>query len=169
MGLLISGNYNTLKMDKTKWYTIDYDIYNSRRGKYCTMEGANVAQAIPETNADTIKNGKKGHNAPSSGGEDVFPSSVSVDLPDDDIVEFVNYYYKLYEHYQDTPHPNLKATQKKKVHDTLKAFVDYNTISIQELAEMAKSFFENVRDSDHNINHFATDGILEVRFYDALY
>ena len=24
-GYLISGNYNRLKLDKTKWYSIDYD------------------------------------------------------------------------------------------------------------------------------------------------
>lgn len=25
MGLIISGNYNDLKIDRTKWYRIDYD------------------------------------------------------------------------------------------------------------------------------------------------
>jgi len=28
-GLIISGNYNKLKMDKTKWYTIDYDVFDA--------------------------------------------------------------------------------------------------------------------------------------------
>lgn len=33
---------------------------------------------------------------------------------------------------------------------------------------MAEAFFD-VESSDHNINHFATAGILENRFYEELY
>lgn len=54
-GLLISGNFNKQKMDKTKWYTIDYDALDrlcpkSRLGKSCPIDGANITQTIPKTN-----------------------------------------------------------------------------------------------------------------------
>lgn len=51
---------------------------------------------------------------------------------------------------------------------TLAAFINENELDVEALKDMAYAFFDNV-DSDHNINHFATPGILENRFYEAVY
>lgn len=71
-GLLISGNFNASKMDKTKWYTIDYqkleelDVSFGACGMEhrvhqdagsnitdCDMEDDSMLQAIPETTTET--------------------------------------------------------------------------------------------------------------------
>lgn len=59
--LLISGNYNKLKFDKTKWYSINYDRLveleidndcdklSQRKEHIVMMENDNMSQPIPET------------------------------------------------------------------------------------------------------------------------
>lgn len=66
-GLLISGNWNQMKMDKTKWYTIDYDKVeslevpesdpsftqiNPSEISACPMEETSLNQAIPESTSE---------------------------------------------------------------------------------------------------------------------
>lgn len=72
--LLISGNYNKSKMDKTKWYTINFsrlgEIEQSigancpnGEGQYDPMDWGNMTQPIPEitqeTTAETTEKYKK--------------------------------------------------------------------------------------------------------------
>jgi hypothetical protein len=63
-GLVIAGNYNKLKIDRTLWYTIDYKalhelelaiVSNSNNGSYQvdTMDCANLIPALPETTTKT--------------------------------------------------------------------------------------------------------------------
>ena len=56
-GLLVSGNYNKAKMDRTKWYRIDYEKLGTYApsGQFDPMEEVNVTQPIPETNSETNK------------------------------------------------------------------------------------------------------------------
>lgn len=56
-GLLISGNYNRFKMDRTKWYRIDYEVLK-RYTATCQideMEDSTLTQPIPETKPENIK------------------------------------------------------------------------------------------------------------------
>lgn len=50
-GYILSGNYNQMKMDRTKWYTVNYDfeIEDSPSCKSCTMDSEEIARPIPET------------------------------------------------------------------------------------------------------------------------
>lgn len=55
-GYIISGNYNQMKMDRTKWYTLNYDfeIDDLPSCKNCTMESAEIARPIPETTSQRL-------------------------------------------------------------------------------------------------------------------
>ena len=71
-GIIISGNYNKMPMDKTKWYRIDYDKLNSlfeeekafdgrvqndpTIGSKWTNEGVKMTQAIPYITTNTSTN-----------------------------------------------------------------------------------------------------------------
>lgn len=47
-GILLTGNYNKLKFDRTKWYTIDYDRLEKLEnafGKSCQMEKENFSES----------------------------------------------------------------------------------------------------------------------------
>ena len=49
-GLLVTGNYNKAKFDRTKWYRIDYDAFSqmvTAFGKSYRMQPARITQPIP--------------------------------------------------------------------------------------------------------------------------
>lgn len=49
-GFLVSGNYNRSKMDRTKWYRVNYDALSTLPlGQIEPMENVNLNQPIPET------------------------------------------------------------------------------------------------------------------------
>lgn len=60
-GLLITGNFNKQKFDKTKWYSIDIELLDHRMcqvgtkqsDKVAPSDSANMAQPIPETTQET--------------------------------------------------------------------------------------------------------------------
>lgn len=180
-GLLISGNYNKMPMDRTKWYRINYDALESLTEttscKSCPMDSANITQPIPKINAEnTDNNGKM-----EEWGRAMCPADSSVENPSGDISvpiversveevsQFINWYFEQYQDCFGTPHPNIKSNQRIRVTNKLNAFLEENCLDINALQDMTYAFFDNVEYSDHNINHFATDGILENRFYEAVY
>ncbi len=62
-GLLVSGRYNKMKMDRTKWYRIDYIRFQQIISKIPLVQNdlmheGKVTQPIPETNIPTRKNRK---------------------------------------------------------------------------------------------------------------
>ena len=86
-----------------------------------------------------------------------------------DLDQFILWYYVLYEEIRGTPHPKLKPQQKQRVIKELANFLsdpDYAPIPLDGLQAMARDFFDRVDSNDWRINHFATRGILENRFYD---
>lgn len=66
-------------------------------------------------------------------------------------------------------HPYLKPEQYKRVYDTLDYFCDDKGVGEDGLVAMMVAFLNSEIDSDWNINHFATEGILMNRFYEELY
>ena len=89
------------------------------------------------------------------------------------IIEFLAWYGRLYKLFKKKEHPRLTEAQIRKVHDNL--FYYYGDYSNKDNADMdalkssAIIYFRNVKKCDHNINHFATDGILEMRGYEWPY
>ena len=174
-GLLVSSNYNKLRMDRTKWYRIDHDtlnaiISNIPLGNSCTMDSANLAQAIPD-DTQMFYNGKKEEwNSPPPVDENsAHPSVPILDSCNMEISAFVDWYFDYYMARFGYNHPNIKAAQKRRIVKTLDEFATQNDLDTDALREMAVAFFDNVEDSDYNINHFATSGILENRYYEAIY
>lgn len=51
-GIIVSGNYNQLAADRTKWYRIDYEKLDETISQGLRVAIANVAQAIPETTTE---------------------------------------------------------------------------------------------------------------------
>lgn len=180
-GLLISGSYNRLKMDRTKWYRVNYDTLRSMLplGQVDTMDGDSLTQPVPEINIKTRIMGKMDTmdcSATKRVGDDVVnptASKVGSAIPkvkhsDSEISGFIEWYFALYEKIEEHMHPPIKSRQLVRVHDVLKGFCDENEVDIEGLKDMADNFFY-VAASDHNINHFATAGILENRFYETLF
>ena len=96
------------------------------------------------------------------------PSGVCLDEEDIAISNFIKWYFEFYRTMTGEMHPPIKTTQKKRVHSVLKDFCHEYCIESDGLQAMAEAFFD-VEGSDHKINHIATEGILENRFYEELY
>lgn len=175
--LLITANYNRLSMDRTKWYRINHEeldaIADSSSGKIYPMDRVDITRPIPETS--TEHNGKKEKgNFPDSPADSPAENPRSVSVPiieplNEEVSGFIDWYFALYMEYYGEPHPNIKSQQRIRVTEILAAFMDENCLDIDALQEMAYAFFDNVEHSDHNINHFATYGILENRYYEAIF
>ncbi|NLL92289.1 MAG: helix-turn-helix domain-containing protein [Ruminococcaceae bacterium] len=92
-----------------------------------------------------------------------------------EIASFMEWYGRLFESIKGVEHPQLKLEQIKRVHDTIQQhFVGDIVMAIDNTdIELMKSsailFFTRVKKSDHNINHFATSGILKTRDHEAQY
>lgn len=73
-GLVIAGNYNKVKFDQTKWYTIDYPKLENRLGQIDPMERDKMSPSerdkmsqpildTTETTTDTTNKGRKSRKA----------------------------------------------------------------------------------------------------------
>lgn len=176
--LLITANYNRLSMDRTKWYRVNHDALDalivSPSGKNYPMDRVDITRPIPETNTEK-NNGKKetwifSDNPADSPKKN--PGVISVPIVesrDEGVSAFIDWYFKLYWDTYGEDHPNIKSQQRIRVTETLAEFMDQNGLDEGALQEMAYAFFDNVECSDHNINHFATYGILENRYYESCY
>jgi hypothetical protein len=78
------------------------------------------------------------------------------------------YMNDLYPQRKHKKHPNLKPYQYDDVYTSISAFVDEHCLDDEALVEMMVSYLnDKTLDTDWNINHFATEGIMLNRFYNA--
>lgn len=194
--LLISGNYNRLKIDRTKWYRVNYDAVEELEtpslNTFYPMDQPDPAPPIPETNPETtamnkrqIENGSKPESACGAQQEDLswlddllgpspFESALKAPEPKPTVShaqmeEFYSWYHSMYALFHNVPHPQIKKEQKERVEQTLMEFAAEHNLEVRDLKHLATLFFNSVRKTDHNINHFATKGILENRLHEVFH
>lgn len=162
--LLLSARFNKLGIDRTKWYTINYERLKLTfpLAQFEPLDELKLTPPIPET---TIPKTTPEISYNDNGS---FADSKDQQSFDEEIYDFMRQYtFEIYPRYKGREHPRLKNKQLQKIHDLLLSFSHEQSLSTEELCLMAESFIENVHDSDHNLNHFATEGILQNRIYDA--
>lgn len=197
-GLLITGNYNRLKIDRTKWYRVNYEEVEKfgfvTSVKISPMQQAEPAPPIPETIPETTTettahttadsdNGSKTESACESSQEDLSwldewigpspfepvlkASEAKPTISAEEMEEFFTWYQSMYSLFHNVSHPIIKKEQKERVEHTLVEFAAEHNLNAKGLKHLATLFFNSVRKTDHNINHFATKGILENRLHEA--
>jgi uncharacterized phage protein (TIGR02220 family) len=80
-GILVSGNFNKKKSDKTKWYRIDYSRMPTM-GQDLPVHEANFAQPLPETTPETTTTLTDGQKAPSG--------NANINNQAKEVLEFLN-------------------------------------------------------------------------------
>lgn len=65
-------------------------------------------------------------------------------------------------------HPRLKAEQYRRVYDVISGFMDEMGLECKEMTTLMCQFLNSNIDSDWNINHFATEGMLVNRLYEVV-
>lgn len=180
---IISDTFNKKTFDRTKWYTINYKLLHENfnfinnetytkptdkldknddktpytLGHYDPIREVNLPQPIPYTTTytnnntsaepDDVKDNTSFHR-----NDERFYTSFSTEVKSF-IDTYMNDYYV--QRYGES-HPPLKKTQYKKVATILEQYSELG------LHEMAEQFFNTVKKSDYNINHFATTGMLDI-------
>lgn len=159
MKLLKVGNYNKLKIDRTKWYRIDYDVLeileNSPFGHIDQInmtEWVNhvdkLTKAIPETNTKTNSE-----------------NSVYITLPRD--APFLSYYNSLFERYMGKKHPKVRKSQLDYIYNCCEEIGN----CIEDLSTIDDAMYEYFRDlppsNNGNILAFfqACARVLEINLY----
>ena len=173
LGLVVSGNYNKLSLDRTKWYSIDYKrletlcsshsaIIAQCKVQHLPNQGAGFAQPIPETTSETSSETTNNDNG-------VFPDGKDSYCVNRDVVNAMKTYMTdYYKQRTKKKHPYLKPQQYKSVYQNIASFAEENGLDQEGIEEIMLCHFNNKAiDTDWNINHFATEGIMINRLYEC--
>lgn len=161
-GIVVTDTHNKMKMDRTKWYRIDYDVLmqiTSPLCKSCTMESATFAPPIPETNSEKFIM-----------DNDVrFTTHVSwyyLDRGfefDQRIEKALSYYYDRYERLKCKKHPRLKQEQLENIYESFDFIFEDWEATDEQVKKLIDDWYDRDTDTDYNINHFATPRVLHTR------
>lgn len=198
LGLLLSANYNKAGFDKTKWYSIDYNVLNTfspsvQNGTTivptwhdgeCQNDPTNTID-YTETTTEKIK-GLKGaelkqsHTAtktpfdPSMLEKQIMKSCKTHGVQDfRPFVDIISYYYNVYKRTFGKEHPYLSA----KAMDSIISALLNSSNNLDGLeyypeayyAMIDKHFQTQYQDCDYNICHFMSEEVRTNRFYETCY
>lgn len=85
----------------------------------------------------------------------------------DVIEDCISYYRAVYKRRKGREHPRLKQSQLTRIYDTLEAMISENALDEDGLHEMVDRHWKRGMKTDGNINHFATEGVLQNLLYEV--
>ncbi|MDL2300605.1 helix-turn-helix domain-containing protein [Clostridiaceae bacterium OttesenSCG-928-D20] len=133
-------------------------------------ETENVTLLSTELTKDLYNQGLKNDNGSPPGDHYSGDSKQFLEWYVVESKQFLDWYVKeCYPHYKKAAHPRLKKAQRERVLENLEIFMSANDVDIEGLCDMANGYFKKVKNCDHNINHFATEGILSNRYFEEVY
>ena len=141
-GLVISANYNKLKIDRTKWYRIDYGILetleNTPLHNICTTNShkwyeqiTQHVRPLPETNTKIINIDKHDY----------------IILSNDEHM-FSKIYLSIYSLYMYDKHPTISKDNYTALHDWYDMLTNYD-IDKKEFYKQVLEHFENLPESNN--------------------
>lgn len=87
---------------------------------------------------------------------------------DQEVIELIkNYTHELYVQKTGKQHPRLKINQHKQIYNNINNFMNEYCVDYNGMADMMVQFLNSNIDSDWNINHFATEGMMLNRMYEV--
>ncbi|WP_060667128.1 hypothetical protein [Bacillus sp. CHD6a] len=187
--LLVSGNYNKLKIDRTKWYRIDYKVLSALESSPFTQIGstneskwvehlASLGLPLPEINSEISSEINKKHKGTENDSVRVafsFQDYIKKFKVNEVDIEVIEHYLSLYRDCMNEEHPNLKAEQWGYVVDRLYYVtnpdydIDFDLDESAVMDMMEKHFQTEYENCDYNILHFMSDGVRVKRMYEVAY
>lgn len=176
-GVVISANYNKMCIDKTKWYSIDFDVLK-------TLKNAYEANKTAEEDKMSCREGQNDRPIPEiNNKENYFINRLgSVDNDFDNeilkkakettdnvmIITGIGYYLKKFKHQTGNPHPNITYKSLYMAIDSIETLLG-NLDSIEDfeseqgLIRMIDNHFdtEYSESIDYKLQHFASSKVLE--------
>lgn len=192
MDLLISGNFNKFGYDRTKWYTINYEVVESLKRQHsakfalwkmqnsheeeCKDCTTNTIDYPKEFNKDFLK-GDKGFLRQAKKTTVILEKNIKKVCREEEFdadlcLSVIRYYFSRYSYYLGEQHPHLNNDNLRKC--CMK--ITFGTDDVYDLdAEcweilIDKHFKTNYGiDQDWNINFFLSDEVINNRYYETLY
>lgn len=175
MNLIITDNFNKMSLDRTLWYRINYpqlDVLENAEvpkvglpcGHPVQMEVDKLITPIPETifTETTTENNYNDNGR--------LPTTAPVDKPFlKDVKLCTTYYLDKYRREMGKEHPSLKKRQWDRIYEEIGGFVREYGLDFDDMVRMIDKHFNRGIDTDYNINHFATEGILTNLMYMEAY
>jgi hypothetical protein len=169
MGLLIIGNYNKLKIDRTKWYTINYEmldnienepIYQNDMTNTSTRcdESINMIRPLPETNTKT--NPETNLNVYGAFSAEQCTHTFSYSNYAEGCKNY-EYFRKQYFMFTGMRHPDIYGDELKRVITELDEFES------EYEYEMIDKYFNTELNCDYKIWHYLSEGIRINRIYEV--
>ena len=194
MGLLLTGNYNKVKFDQTKWYTIDYGTYeniissygqigHTIRSNWTIGKGQNdqtytIDYTETTTKTTDILNGatpKRSAVFDWSILEKQIINSCNKVAADDPqpYIDIIEYYYQSYINTFHEEHPRLSKKSMDSVVSAIQCGTDLmrdDRLDVDMYRDMIDKHFQTqYQNCDYSICHFMTEGICNNRFHESCY
>ena len=190
--LLLSDTFNKFGYDRTKWYTIDYEMLQSletqesvkmtqwkvskcTNGK-CQNDTTNTIDYTENTTKEYVKC-KMVQNSKSVCTSDYSYEIVikqikkicrNLDIEEEVPLRTILYYLESYEKNIGKHHPKMQNKYYQRVIE----FIDSNIYCFEEYEVFIDKHFEDTsygKPIDYNMLHFFTDGIIENRYHETLH
>lgn len=169
--IFTTSKYNAMKIDRTKWYAINYDKMaeldneltvdnrnNSPSAQNEQMDVVNMSKPITRDYTETKKEKEEGifsdekHSSPFL-------------KPSDEVITIRNYFEQVYYFKYKIRYHRHKAEQNTYIDKRLQEIID------EYGEETTKAFIDNYfkYKFNHNLIHFVEPGIIENRMYEVAY
>lgn len=186
--LVITGNYNKLKIDRTKWYRIDYKVLETLETSPFTQIGVtnipewvnhltSLGLPLPEINSENSSKINKKHRGQNTVTDRISFSVYEMLLDGSGFTPFeieqVEALKMFVEYYKDivlTNHPELTYEQWEKARESM-LYVEDTDIDISSEEEMIRSYFQQTfkENCNYSVLHYISGDLRRVRFYDSAY
>lgn len=188
MGLIVVGNYNKMKQDRTRWFRIDAVVYaalveeirsdraekiqekekssksdNGAIHKNCEMQNTATVSALPENSTEKRKNV---YDSPES--HECEPSKLYPIVDNANLFPVIDYFWMEYYHKIGYKHPRLASDQFTRVYFDMRAFAENEDVDYETWVKMIDLYFSDKNlVCDHHVNHFASEEIMMNRWRDV--
>lgn len=157
-----------IKDNKNRFAGYEYEVHEFPVITKCENGKCDNAKQHT-TNKDLTDNDLKEYkkdNGVLSSDENTLLSSYK----NEDVIKAIKTYMNdLYRQKTKKKHPFLKPEQYQAIYNTICSIAEEWSLNYQALIDMMCKFLNSKIDSDWNINHFATEGIMVNRMYEVAY
>lgn len=191
-GILISGNYNHAGFDKTKWYSIDYNVLDSLISSYqngiivtpnkCdrayqngTTNTIEYTEITPKTSFKVLQGATAKRSTPFDWSilkKQIISSCNRLAVTDtQSYIDIIEYYYQSYMNTFHEEHPRLSNKAIDSVIEAIQCGTEMvPDIDVETYHAMIDQHFQTqYKNCDYSICHFMTEGIRNNRFYETCY
>lgn len=193
MKLVVTGNYNKLKIDRTKWYRIDYKVLETlETSPFGQIDQKNMTEwlnhldklglPLPEINSENSTENNKRQRGQNSVADRVDFSVYVMFLDDSDFtavrrdqLEALANFVSLYESFRGKRHPKLTYEQWDKAREEMLYVADGIgndfDLGVDDEEEMMTSYFETeYKDGcDYSVLHYISGNLRSIRYYDVIH